>query len=287
MSEHAPLQAADASEMRATAEASAPLTIICCVKFTPDVDEIGVDPTTGAPNLARAGYRINDFDENGIEAALGLRDERGGRVLGVSVVPARPPENLILQALAMGVDEMYLACDPAVEEADALAIATILAAAVRRLGAYDLVVCSDTSVDEYRGEIGPRLAEELGIPCVTYAIRLTGRDGFLEVDRALETRVETVEVPLPALVTVGSETNEPRMPSLRMIKQAASRQVVEWPLRDLVEPDICQSAPQRIRTLTTLAPPSERKRIEVGGEDPDEVARTLVGHLLEEGSLKL
>lgn len=279
------MQVTEAEAIRDPA-ASAGLTTIVCVKFSLDVEEIGVDPATGEPNAARAGYRINDFDENGIEAALSLRDERGGRVLGISVVSSRPPESLLLQALAMGIDEMYLACDPIAAKADALETAAILAAAVRKLDPYDLLVCSDTSVDEYRGQIGPRLAEELGVQCLTYAVRLAMRDGRLEVDRALETWVETLEVPLPALVTVGSETNQPRMPSLRMIKQAAGKQVVEWSVRDLVGEGHAGSS-ERIRTLATFAPPSARKRIEIAGEDPDGAARALVGHLLEDGVIKL
>ena len=91
-----------------------PRTFIVCVRYTPDVEEIRVDPVTSEPNLEHATYRINDFDENGIEAALQLRDAHGGRALGVSVLAERPPHNVLLRALTVGIDELHLVCDPVV-----------------------------------------------------------------------------------------------------------------------------------------------------------------------------
>lgn len=265
-----------------------PLTIAVCVKYTLDVDQIRVDPATGEPNLSQAGYVINDFDENGIETALQLRDEHGGRVVGVSMVTARPPENVLLQGLAMGLDELYLVAGVGSDGADALATALALAAAISRLGPVDLVVCSDTSVDAYRGEVGPRLAEALSLPCATYAtsVRLDGER--VRVDRALESVVETVETTLPVLVTVGSEANQPRMTTLRDIKQAHLKPIVEWPLSDFPEAAAaCVAAPERIGTLAVHAPPSERKHLLVDGETPEETVRTLLHHLLEDGVLSL
>jgi electron transfer flavoprotein beta subunit len=265
----------------ATEPASTPLTTIVCVRYTHDVEEIKVDAATGGPNLDRAGLRINDFDENGIEAALRLRDAHGGRALAVSVVGDKPPENVLLRALAMGMDELHLVCDPALRDADAYATAAILAAWVRRQEAFELLICGDTSVDEYRGEVGPRLAEELGIPSLTHVTNLTFDGRVIRADRALESWLETVEVTPPTLVSVGSETNDPRMPTLRQIRQAVQRPVVEWQLEDLVPHDVYGSARDRIRTLETYAPPSERMRLVIDGETADETARSLLAHLEE------
>jgi electron transfer flavoprotein beta subunit len=264
-----------------TEPASTPLTTIVCVRYTHDVEEIKVNPATGEPNLDRAGLRINDFDENGIEAALRLRDAHGGRAVAVSVLGDKPPENVLLRALAMGMDELHLVCDPALRDADALATATVLAAWVKTLDAFDLLVCGDTSVDEYRGEVGPRLAEELGIPSLTHVTDLTFDGRVIRAERALESWLETVEVTPPALVSVGSETNDPRMPTLRQIRQAGNRPVVEWPLEPLVAREVYEPAQERIRTLDTYAPPSERRRLVIDGESPDETARSLLAHLEE------
>jgi electron transfer flavoprotein beta subunit len=262
-------------------------TFIVCVKYTLDVEEIKVDPVTGEPNLEHATYRINDFDENGIEAALQLRDEHGGRVLAISVIVERPPENVLLRALAMGVDELHIVCDEALRGCDALATSTILAALVHKLGAFDVLVCSDTSVDEYRGEVGPRLAEALSIPSVTHVTRLALQGERVQADRALESWLETLEVAVPALVTVGSETNDARLPTLRQIRQATGKPVVDWELADLVPREIYVDTSLRISTLATYAPPSVRKRVIVDGESPDETARKLVDRLLEDAVIRI
>lgn len=264
-----------------------PLTIAVCVKFTVDTDTLQADPVTGAPALARARYRINDFDENGIEAAVQLRNAREGRVLGLSFVARRPPDDLVLHVLAAGVDELYLVGDDGEDGGDAQTTAAVLAAAVRKLGPVDLVVASDTSVDDYRGEIGPRLAEALGMPCVSYATRLAVEDGRLRADRTLEDRVETVEVALPALVTVGAETNQPGLPTLRQVKQAGEKPVFEWSLGDLGDRQALVRDAPRVRTLEIFAPPSERQRVVVEGTDADETARKLLRHLLETSAVKL
>lgn len=263
-----------------------PLTAIVCVKYTVDVEEIKVNRATGEPSLEHASYRINDFDENGIEAALQLRDAQGGRVLAVSVAADRPPDNVLLRALAMGVDELHLVCDQALRECDALGTAVILAALVRRLPEADLVIASDTSVDEYRGEVGPRLAEALALPSLTHVTRLSVDGDRLRADRALESWVETCEAALPVLVTVGSETNDPRMPTLRTLRQAAQKPIVEWALPDLVAPETYDRAHERTGTLATYAPQSDRKRIHVDGESAEETARALAEYLEEEAVIR-
>jgi electron transfer flavoprotein beta subunit len=260
-------------------------TIAVCVRYTLDVEQIKPDPASGEPLLARVAHRINTFDENGIEAALRLRDEHGGRVLGVSVVDERPPENVLFQGLAMGLDEIHLVTGAAA--GDALATAEALAAAIRRLGPVDLVICSDTSADEYRGEVGPRLAAALALPCVTYVTRLSLEDGRVRADRTLESVVEIVEAQLPALVSVGSETNDPRMPTLRHIGQARTKPIVESSLAELPGVgDAFASGSGRIATLAIKAPPNERKRVRVDGDTQPETARALLDHLLSDGAVR-
>lgn len=273
--------------MSTSAPASWP-TIAVCVKFTLDVEQLTADPVTAEPVPSRTGQRINTFDENGIEAGLRLRDEHGGRVLGVSLAATRPAENLVYQGLSMGLDEMHLITGMGAAVCDALGTAGALAEAIRRIGPVDLVICSDTSVDEYRGEVGPRLADALGMPCVTYATRLTINHERLRVERTLESVIETVETDLPAVVSVGSETNDPRMPNLRAIRLAQDRPVLESPLADLSGAEaLCTAATERITTLSTQAPSSERQHVVVDGETSEEIAHALVRHLLEDGTVRL
>jgi electron transfer flavoprotein beta subunit len=269
-----------------TESTSSSRTFIVCVKYTVDVETIRADPITRQPNLACAAGEINDSDKNGIEAALQLRDEHGGRVLAVSLFAARPPDSVLLRALAMGVDELHMVCDIAARDCDAFATAVILGALIRKLATFDLVVCGDASRDECRGEVGPRLAEVLHIPAVTHVTRLTLDGAHVQADRALESCLETAEAALPTLLTVGNGTNQPRMPTLRQIGRAAQKPTVEWRLPDLASPEIYGDGSRRIETLATYAMPSARKRIVVDGDGPDETARGLVRHLVGDAAIK-
>jgi electron transfer flavoprotein beta subunit len=263
-----------------TQDTRGPVTVVACVRYVLDADWIGTDPAT-RPSLASAACKISDFDENAIETALRLRDEQGGRAVAVSVLPARPPDHMLLRVLAMGMDELHLVCDAGLQDCDALATAEVLAALIRTLGSFDLVVCGDTSVDEHRGEVGPRLGEVLGIPALTHVtdLRLSG-DG-IRADRALESWLETVAATLPVLITVGSETNQPRIPSVLNILRARKKPVVEWPLADLVPTEVYLGA-ARIETLEMHGSATVRKRIVLDGASPVESARALVHHLLED-----
>ena len=265
--------------------ATGPLTIAVCVRYCADAESVGVRASTRGPDFTRARYRINSFDENAIETALRLRDDHGGRVLAVSAVADGPPAHTLLQALAMGVDELHLVCDAALADCDAFATAEILGALIRTLGPVDLVVCGDASADENRGEVGPRLGEVLGIPPVTHATRLDISRGRLLADRTLESWVESVEVALPALVTVGSETNQPRLSTLRGILRAGGKPCVERRLDELVPPGVYRSRPSRIETLTALAPLSRRRRLAIDSGSPAERALLLLRHLREDAAV--
>jgi electron transfer flavoprotein beta subunit len=263
-------------------------TIAVCVKFTLDAEQLTADPATGEPVVSLADRKINTFDLNGIEAGLALRDEHGGRVLGVTLASGRPPESLVFQSLAMGLDELHLVTGVTAAVCDALGTATALAQALRSIGPPDLVICSDTSVDDYRGEVGPRLAEALGVPCLTYVTALELQDGRLRAERTLESVVETVECDLPAVVSVGSQTNEPRLPNLRAIRVARTKPVLEHALADVPGAEAaCAPALERIATVSVQAPPSERRHVAVEGESGEEMAQALLRHLLDEGALRL
>ena len=125
-------------------------------------------------------------------------------------------------------------------------------------------------------------------PANRYAAQLEVAEGRLRVDRALESVIETVETPLPALVTVGSETNDPRMPTLRHIRQARTKPTVELPLDELPKAAAAVAATaERIGTLAVRAPPSERRNIRIDGETAEETARALLDRLLADAAVKL
>ncbi|MFO1349848.1 MAG: electron transfer flavoprotein subunit beta/FixA family protein [Gammaproteobacteria bacterium] len=264
--------------------------LLVCTKFVVDSNLLQAEPASGRPDLKRAPFRINTFDENAIETALQLKASHGGRVIAVSLCASAPPKEVMLKALAMGVDALYLAKHDAGVEADACAIATILAdtargiARLENLARWDLILCGEASVDEYNGQVGPRLAEALGLPVVTYTIRLGLTGSVLRADRALEDRTETVEVELPAVVTVGMEINTPRMPTVLQIMGAGRKPIVD------LAPASTSAAPAGVESgigvLDVISPPSARKQIAIGGETVTDKTNELLRRLGADGEVK-
>lgn len=262
-----------------------PLTIVVLFKFTPDVNQLEAHPSTRAPELARAPLRINDFDENAIEAAVQLKERHGGRVVGLTLAAREPPRDLLLRVLAMGVDRVALVTDPAADAFDGLEVATRLAAAIAPAcaldggGRPDLVLCGDASVDSLSGETGPRVAEELELPALTAATRIELVDGRLVVERTLEREIETVEAELPLVVSVGMEINRPRLPTVLQIMGAGRK-----PVAPLSTAPARRAAPPP-RTESVRAPASARRRVVVEGDGVEELAARLLRHLNEAGEI--
>lgn len=268
------------------------LNILVCMKFLPDSNQLQADSSTGRPDLKRAQLRINTFDENAIEAGLQLAAQHGGRVMALSLCPQAPPRDVVLKALAMGVNKVYLIRDEERIAGDALRIATVLAAAARVIAAresvpqWDLLICGEASADEYNEQVGPRLAVALDLPVVTYATRLTLNGRMLLADRAVEDRSESVEVNLPAVVTVGMEINSARMPTVLQIMGAGRKPIVELTVADLVlDVDKLKASPT-VEVLNVFLPPSTRQRFVIKEDSPEEVVTQLLRRLGTSGEVK-
>ena len=208
------------------------MNFLVSIKQVPDTAEVRIDPVTNT--LVREGVPsiINPFDENAIEAALQLRDANGGKVTVVCMGPPQAEEAL-RHALAMGADEAVLLCDPASRGSDTLATSYTLAQLVRKLGEFDLIICGKQAIDGDTGQVGPGLAERLGIPQITFAIGLELADKKLRARRVLDDLFEVIEVRLPALVTVVKQINEPRFPSMRNVLKARKAQITKWTAADI------------------------------------------------------
>jgi electron transfer flavoprotein beta subunit len=249
-----------------------PLTIAVCIKVSPDTAQLRADSRTGAPRLDDVPYRIGTFDENALEEATRLKEKHGGKVVAVSLTAGAPPPELILRALAMGADEAYVIEDPTAEHADSLATTRILSAALKKLEGWDLILCGEGSIDAYNRQVGPRLAEALEIPVLTYA-----------------TRVEAiVEAAPPLLLTVGQEINEPRFPTVLQIMGASRKPTVKWTLSDLgFREGETAAAMSGVKTLEVYAPREERRRVSIPGDSVEEMAAELARTLFEQGLVKV
>lgn len=219
---------------------------VVCVKYSLDVGEIRTDPSTRKPILEGVPRKINDADKNALEEAARLKQKHGGSVRIVSYGPLESGA-VFNQAVAIGADEAYVVEDSLAGQLDTAATAFVLAAAIRKLGEYDLVLCGEATIDGFSSQVGPRLAERLGIPQICYARKLSVEDGYVVGERDLEDGYETVRAPMPVLVSVTMELNIPRMPTLLEVLRA-KKQVHVWKLEDI------GLSRERIQEISSIAP---------------------------------
>src|SRR3712207_398582 len=175
------------------------MNIVVCLKQVPDTNEVKIDPVKGT--LIREGVPsiINPDDKNALEEALILKEQQGAKVTVVSMGPPQA-ETALREALAMGADEAVLISDRAFAGADTLATSIALAAAIKKLE-YDVVFAGRQAIDGDTAQVGPEIAEHLGIPQVTYVEKVDVEGDKLTVRRALENGYVVLEVQTPCLLT--------------------------------------------------------------------------------------
>ncbi len=202
------------------------MNIIVCIKQVPDTSEVKINPETNT--LIREGVPsiINPFDENAIEEALRIREQQGGIVTVISMGPPQV-ESSLRDALAMGVDEVLLISDRAFAGADTLATSYTLGKTIETyLKGYSLIIFGKQAIDGDTAQVGPGVAEYLGIPQMTYVVKVEQiKDEEITVKRELEEGYELIKSSLPAALTVIKGINEPRYPSLKGKMKAKSATV--------------------------------------------------------------
>ena len=212
------------------------LTIVVCVKPIPDPQQwskITLDPST--KTLRREGIPsiINPVDKHAIEQALCLKEKHGGKVIIISMAPPFAISNL-KEAMAMGADDAVLLSDRSFAGSDTLATSNVLAAGIRRLGKFDMIFCGKHSLDGYTGQVGPQIAEFLGIPHVTNVRKVDlKRQGLLQIENTIEYGHFLMEAQTPILMTVTEQINTPRHISLIRMCEIMSKEVTIWTLKDL------------------------------------------------------
>ena len=194
---------------------SGDLNIVVCIKQVPETTEVNFDEETG--RLIREGVAavINPFDEYAIEEGISIKEKHGGNV---KVLTMGPPwaADALRDAIAMGADEAYLATDRAFAGADTWATSLTLAKTIEYMGEYDLIICGLKTTDGDTGQTGPEMAEHMNIPHVCYVSEIVEvKDGKVILKRNLDDGVETLEAPLPLVITVSKEINQPRLATLR------------------------------------------------------------------------
>ena len=223
---------------------------------------------------------INPFDENALEAAIRIKEKQGGEII-LLTLGRNISRALILKAVASGADASVVAEDPSFDHAvlDPARSASLLAAAVDKMGGFDLILCGRQASDTNAGQVGLGMAHYLGIPAITLAKSVDVMDGRVVVERVLAEGYEVWEAPLPCLVTVSSEIGDLRYPSLQAIKAAKSLNQILLTRSDL---EASLSVSSKVKTLFLSLPSRERNCVVVEAESHQEAGRLLARKLVED-----
>ncbi len=262
--------------------------IIVTVKQVPDTHNVKIDPKTGT--LIREGIPsiINPEDKNAIEEALNIKENRDDVV--VTALTMGPPQarSALREALAMGVDRAILLSDNAFVGADTLATSYMLSVAVKKIGECDLILCGRQAIDGDTAQVGPQLAEFLKLPQVTYAEKISLQEDVVTVKSNFGRIIRTIEVKLPALITVTKDINQPRYKTMNGVLRAfRDKEIVTWTKVDLDLNPMrigLNGSPTRVREIFTPVHSREGLIIDKSAE---ELAGDMLDFLLEKNFLRL
>ena len=261
------------------------MNMIVCVKqvldpeappgsFKIDSDTNNVLPPTGFPPV------ISPFDEQAVEAALRIKDIKGGKItiisLGFNLL-----RDVVKKPISMGADELILLEDPAFVDGDSWSTAYALAAAIRKIGKFDLVFCGRQAADWDAGQVGSGIAEILGLPQVTLAKKVEVTDNKVRVEKVTADGYEVVEAAMPALITVSNELGEPRYATIKGIMAAKAKEPIVWKPADIgVDISKIGAAGRRTRMLKLFQPVHGGKCEIITGRNEEDAGDNLAKKLV-------
>lgn len=254
------------------------MEIVVCVKQVPDTTEVKIDPVTNT--LIREGVPsiVNPFDKYALEMALQLRDKHGGKVTVLSMGPPQA-EAALRECIAMGADEAVLLSDRAFAGADTLATSYTLSQAVRKMSNVDLVICGKQAIDGDTAQVGPEMAEHLGICQLTYISKIEFDGERIIADREQDEGYDVIEAKLPLVATIIKLSTDPRLPTVRGTAKAYRTEIPVWTAADIaIDPKASglDGSPTQVRRIFT---PQRRGTGELIQGDSKEAVDVLVDKL--------
>ncbi len=256
------------------------MKIVACIKYSLDASEVKVDPASKALKLAGVPHKVGVIDKHVLEMAVSLKEANGGTVHALTVGPANAKESF-REALAMGLEDVILIENPIEGQVAPDVTAVILAEAIKKIGDVDLIVCGEVSDDGFTYQVPPRLAEALNLPQVSFARTAAIKDGQLVADRDLEDSVQTVAAPLPAVLSVMEECNNPRRPTLMEAMKAKKKPVHIWNVTDDLGLDVAELQQKvALETVASEGVVVHRKQQMLKGDDLNALSEELVNLLL-------
>ena len=258
------------------------MKIAALVKQVVDVDQIKADKEGGLL-LGNIPLKISNYDKNAVEAAVQLKEKNPGTEV-IAVATGPNIKDGVKEVLAMGCDRAVVMNAKEFPESDNLATSRVIAKMIQKIGGVDLVIMGEGSLDSYSGLMGARLSERLGgWPMSSFTVKIEHAANSLKATSNLGGVLETLEMPLPAVITVSEEINQPRLPPLIQILQAGKKPVQEFKLADLgLGANEIGAAGSGNAVVSNRAPKMARKNVRIKGT-PEEAAAQLAQALRKEG----
>jgi electron transfer flavoprotein beta subunit len=214
------------------------MKIIVCMKQVPAGTSIDIDPETGAMRRLSGDTRTNPYDLFALETALQLREKLGGTVTVLTMGPDQA-EEMVRDAYTMGADEGVILSDRKFAGADVLATSYTLAQGINLLGGADLIICGRQTTDGDTAQVGPAIAEHMGIPHAAWVAEIVGADETgIEVRQDLVSVSQVSRLPYPCLITVDKDMCVPRLPSYLLKRSTAQRPVKKFAFSDLPDQNL-------------------------------------------------
>lgn len=252
------------------------MNIITCYKSVPDEQDITVNSADSSLDFSRANTKISQYDLNAIEAANQLKTQLDGIKITAMSVGGKALTNAKARkdVLSRGADELVVVVDDQLEASLPYQTAVALAAAATKKG-YDLILCGDGSADLSSQQVSLLVGEFLNIPAINGINKIVSlSNDSITVERELENEIETLTIPLPAVIAVSTDINTPQIPSMKAILGAAKKPVQQWSVADLGLDAITARSEQKV-----AAPKQKvRQRIIIEGDGDDQIAE-LAEHL--------
>lgn len=258
------------------------MNIVVCIKQVPDAKDVRLDPETNT--LAREGIEsiMNPYDRHALEEAVAIKEQHGGSVHVITMGPPQA-EEMLREAIACGADNAVLVSDRAFAGADTWATAYTLAKAIATLGDVDLVLCGKQAIDGDTAQVGPGIACRLGVPFVT-CVQKTRESSTesITVERMMDDGFDVVKVPLPALLTVVKDINEPRVASLKGKMKAKKAGITTLSAEAIhAEPENIGLAGSPTKVVRVFSPEARGDRTIFSGtvdEQVDQLVQRLKAH---------
>lgn len=258
------------------------MNIVVCIKQIPDSRaQLQMNQANNTLVRENTPTMVNLFDRNAVEAAIQLKEIHGGTITLLTMGPSYAREALE-ECLAMGADKAIHISDEALAGTDSLGTSYTLAAAIKKLGNFDLIICGKHALDSNAGIVGPQIAEHLDIPQVTCVAGIEINGDVARFEREHEGSYEVIEVNLPVLITVVKALNEPRWAKLEDRWNAIYSDIPVWNINDLNIPEErigLKGSPTQVRKIVYVPPRSHG--IYIRKTSPKEAVDELIQKIVE------